>query len=186
MIAPTMRKLFSVSEYTQMWQAGVLDEEDCVELLAGEIRIMSPIGPTHASIVNRLNALLSQQLAGIAIVSVQNPIQLDDFSQPQPDIAVLHYRDDYYVHAAPVTEDVLLVIEVADTTIDYDRDEKLPRYAATAIGEAWLVDVANRTVEQYLEPRGVHYRIRRLLEQDDVITATVIAGLSLPVEHILP
>src|SRR5215216_6351059 len=111
---------FTVTDYARMRETGILSEDDRVELIDGEVRPMSPIGPPHAAIVNRLNRLMSRQLGELAIVSVQNPIQLSDYTEPQPDLAVLHPRDDFYAHAHPRVDDILLVVEVADTSIEYD------------------------------------------------------------------
>jgi Uma2 family endonuclease len=145
---------------------------------------MSPIGTIHAAIVKRLNNLLNRLLPDTVILSVQDPIQLNDYSEPQPDLAILQYRDDFYAQAHPVADDVLLVIEVPDTTVDYDRDEKLPRYAHANIAEAWLVDVNNFTVEQYIHPRNGKYLVKQLLERGDTITAQSIATLQLAVDRI--
>ncbi|MCL5998366.1 MAG: Uma2 family endonuclease [Chloroflexi bacterium] len=177
-------RLFTVTDYTRMRETGILSEDDRVELIAGEIRIMTPIGPLHAAVVKRLNALLSRQLAEEAIISVQDPIQLDDYTEPQPDIAVLRPRADFYASEHPAAADVLLVVEVADTSIEYDRDEKLTRYAGANIPEAWLVDVSRQTVEQYTSPRNNRYLNLTLVEYEDVLTAHAIAGLTFPVRHI--
>ena len=104
MVTKSALRRFTVDEYARMWRAGILTEDERVELIGGEIREMSPIGPVHAAIVKRLNALLSQRLVGAAIISVQDPIQLDDLSQPQPDLAILQFRSDYYADAHPVAE----------------------------------------------------------------------------------
>ncbi len=178
------RRPFTVADYARMRETGILAEDDRVELIEGEVRLMSPIGPVHAAIVKRLNILLSRILPETAILSVQDPIQLNDYSEPQPDLAVLQYRTDFYAHAHPVADDVLLVIEVADTTIDYDRDEKLPRYAQAHIAEAWLIDVNQLTVEQYLQPRNGRYLVKRLLERGDTISAQSVTALHLAIDHI--
>ena len=130
-----------------------------MELIDGEVREMSPIGSVHAAIVNRLNALFDQQkLSGRAIVSVQNPVILNDFTEPQPDLVVLRLREDYYKDELPGPRDVLLIIEVADTTLEYDRDEKVPRYARMSIPEVWLVDANSQHVTQYAKPSAAEYR----------------------------
>src|SRR5262249_37658064 len=116
------RRQFSVADYARMRETGILAEDDRVELLDGEVREMSPIGPLHAAIVKRLNTLLSRALDDSVILSVQDPIQLNDYSEPQPDLAILQHRDDFYAAAHPIAEDVLVVIEVADTSVEYDRE----------------------------------------------------------------
>jgi Uma2 family endonuclease len=164
MIAQTLRRQFTVHDYARMREAGILAEDDRVELLDGEIYLMSPLGPLHIAIVNRLNKLLVRQVGDDAIVSVQNAVQLDDYSEPQPDVALLHPRDDYYAQALPRPDDILLLIEVADTSLGYDRDQKLPRYAASNIGEVWIVDVDQRLVEQYSQPlQGQYTQLTKIL-----------------------
>lgn len=178
------RRPFTVAEYARMRETGILAEDDRVELLDGEVRLMSPIGPLHAAIVKRLNTLLTRVLPDTVILSVQDPIQLNDYSEPQPDLAILQYRADFYAQAHPVADDVLLVIEVSDTTVDYDRDEKLPRYATANIQEAWLVDVNHFTVEQYLQPRNGKYLMKQLVERGDTITSRSIATLQLDIDRL--
>lgn len=157
MMLQTTRRPFTIHDYARMREVGILAEDDRVELLDGEIYLMSPLGPLHIAIVNRLNKLLVQQVGDTAIVSIQNAVQLNDYSEPQPDIAILHARDDYYAHALARPDDVLLLIEVADTSLGYDREQKLPRYAASTIAEVWIIDVEQRLVEQYVQPQQGHY-----------------------------
>jgi Uma2 family endonuclease len=176
---------FSVSEYARMRKAGILTENDRVELIDGEIRVMAPIGPLHSGIVNRLNRVLQRRLGDSAVVSVQNPIQLGDFSEPEPDLAVLRPREDDYADSHPTAADVLLVIEVSDETLDYDREEKIPRYAAAGIPEVWLVDVAGQSVEQYADPRQDHHETVQTLGRGDILRSSSVAGLEVPLSAIL-
>ncbi len=168
-----------------MRESGILAEDDRVELIGGEVRAMTPIGPLHAAIVKRLNMLFTRLLAESAIVSVQDPVRLSDYSEPQPDIAVLRSRADYYATEHPYATDVFIVVEVADTSTDYDRDEKMPRYAEAGIAEAWLVDVSSQIIEQYTLPRNGHYLNLRRLEYGDVITSPTLPVIELPVDEIL-
>ncbi len=163
------RHQFTTADFARMRASGILTEEDRVELIDGEVRTMSPIGSLHAAIVNRLTRLLGQHISADMMLSVQNPIQLNDYSQPQPDLMILHQRDDDYASGHPVADDIVLLIEVADTSISFDRDEKLPRYALANIAEVWLVDVSALVVEQYREPRNGKYRVKTLFEYDDTI-----------------
>jgi Uma2 family endonuclease len=178
------RRLFTVAEYARLLTAGILSEDDRVELIDGEVRVMSPIGPLHAAMVDRLTRLLVLLCAQAAIVRVQSSIQLNDYTEPQPDFAVLQPRDDFYAQAHPLAADVLLVIEVADTSITYDREEKLPRYALSGIPEAWLIDLNQQVVEQYTQPRNGQYRNKLMLERGDTLSAQSVSGLRLSVDDL--
>ncbi|HYY41710.1 MAG TPA: Uma2 family endonuclease, partial [Pyrinomonadaceae bacterium] len=118
------KRYFNVSEYYRMAEAGILTEADRVELINGEIIKMSPIGSLHAACVKGLNQLLHRQMGDAALIGVQDPIRLNDFSEPEPDITLLRPRPDRYAQAHPTSPDVLLVVEVADTTVLYDRNVK--------------------------------------------------------------
>jgi Uma2 family endonuclease len=178
------RRPFTVTDYARMRETGILREDDRVELIDGEVRLMSPIGPLHAAIVNRLTALISRYLGDTVILSVQNPIQLHDYSEPQPDLTLLQPRDDFYAHAHPRPDDVFLVIEIADTSIEYDRDEKIPHYADAGIAESWLIDANSQTIEQYTQPRTGGYRNKLIVAYDEMITAHTLPQLQLRLEHI--
>lgn len=121
---------------------------------------MPPIGPQHSSRVNRFIRLFSRALGDAAIVSAQNPVVLGDFSAPQPDLALLRWREDFYEQAHPGPEDILVVVEVADSTLAHDRDRKLPLYARFAVPEAWLVDVAGKHLDVYRDPDEGAYTTR--------------------------
>lgn len=171
---------FTVDDYHRMRETGILAEDDHVELIDGEVRLMSPIGPFHAAIVKRLNMLLSNKTGEQAIVSVQDPIQLDDHSEPEPDIAILRFDETYYAQHHPTPEDIFFVIEVADTLLEYDRDEKLPRYAESGIREAWLIDVEAETVEQYTQPGQNRYTLKQTFKRGERISsATFPTGILL-------
>ncbi len=171
MTVERLRRRFTVDEYHKMLDVGILQEDDRVELLNGEITQMSPLDPRHVAQVNRLNDLLSVLIGRKIIVSVQNPVALDDLSEPEPDIALLRRRNDYYASGHPGAADVLLLIEVANTSAHYDRTEKLPRYAAAAMHELWIVNLKRRTVEQYTQPDGDEYGNCRIIKRG-TITAT--------------
>lgn len=177
------RRLLSVEEYHKMGEAGILQEKG-IELINGEIVEMCPIGSKHVSCVNKLNALLNAMLGKNAIVSVQNPIITGDLSEPEPDISVLIYREDFYAAQVPRAKDVLLVIEVADTSADYDREIKLPLYAQSGIPEFWLINLEKNEVEAYWHPTGDGYKFRELLRPGDVLEARNV-GLNIEVKDIL-
>ena len=122
------KKLFTVDEYLRMGEAGIFDPEARLELIEGEIIEMSPVGDRHVICVNRATALFSARLAGKAMVSVQNPVRLSRYTEPQPDILLAPWRDDFYASKRLSAEHALLVIEISDTTIRYDRNRKMPLY----------------------------------------------------------
>ncbi len=183
-IQQALRRQFSVQDFARMGEIGIFTEDDRVELIDGEVIVMSPIGPRHTSLVKRLNALLSRQLGDSVIISVQDPIQLTDYTEPLPDLAVLRHRDDFYAHAHPQPKDVLLVVEVADSALDYDREEKVPRYAQSSIPEVWVIDAERKTLTQYTNSDGQRYRDEKLLQRGQTISSAHISLLQLSVDQI--
>src|SRR5262249_34908947 len=117
-------------------------------------------------------------------LSVQDPIQLTDYTEPQPDLAVLRLREDFYVQAHPIPADVLVVVEVAETSLEYDREEKVPRYAQALIPEVWLLDVERETVTQYTQPDGTRYREEQILQRGQILVAVAISNLRLTLDDI--
>jgi len=184
MTVQILRWQFTVADFARMTEAGIFAEDDRVELIDGEVRAMSPIGPRHAAIVKRLNALMSRQVADRAILSVQDPIQLTDYTEPQPDLAVLRVREDFYVQAHPMPADVLVVVEVAETSLEYDREEKVPRYAQVRIPEVWLLDVEQETVTQYTQPDGTRYCEEHTLQRGQILVAATVSNLRLALDDI--
>lgn len=155
---PRRRRPLSVTDYDRMAEAGILRPGERVELIEGEIIDMSPVGPDHIDIVNALNEALVAATIGRAIVSVQNPVVLPDHSEPEPDLALLRRRGDrHYRRAKPLPGDILLLIEVADTTLRYDGEIKVPLYAASGIPETWLIDVKGETLTRFRTPTGDGY-----------------------------
>ena len=151
------RRLFTVHEYYRMAEAGIFGEDDRVELLSGEIVEMTPIGSRHAAAVSRLIHVFTARLSGTAILRVQDPLRLDNYSEPQPDLAIVRLRQDFYRDAHPDAADVLLLIDVADTSGDIDRTVKIPLYARSGIAEVWVVDLNAGHVEVYRGPEGDRY-----------------------------
>lgn len=162
-----------------MAAAGVLSENDRVELIEGEIVEMNPIGSRHAACVGRLTKILERQAGDHAIVWVQNPVQINDYSEPLPDVALLKPRDDFYAQANPQPADVLLIIEVADSSVEYDRVVKMPLYAQAGIPEMWLVNLPKDTIEIYTQPLGETYREIRLVKRGESLTAKTISSFAL-------
>ncbi len=179
------RRLFNVSEYERLGDAGILTEDDRVELIEGEIITMSPIGKRHIACVNRLNDLLVPLVRRDAIVSVQNPVRLSEHSEPEPDIALLRRRADYYVQEVPTADDVLLIVEVSETSFDYDRAIKTPLYARAAILELWLIDLGGERILQHSRPMNNAYAKLRELARGDTIISVALPNLRLSVDEIL-
>ena len=140
-------KRFTRDIYHKMAELAIFQERDRVELIKGEIIEMSPVGTRHASCVNKLNQLLGKKLPQETIISVQNPIVLTNNSEPQPDLVILKYRPDFYANEHPHPEDILLLIEVSDSSIEYDQNVKIPLYAENQISEVWLVNLNDNCVE---------------------------------------
>lgn len=151
------KRWISADEYERMGEAGIFPEGARLELIGGEIFEMSPIGSPHAACVKFLSELFHLLFAGTLTVSVQDPIRLDDFSEPQPDLALLRRREDFYRDSHPTPADVLLVVEVADTTVVTDRTIKVPLYARAGVPEVWLVNIPEGRVEIYSQPSGDSY-----------------------------
>ncbi len=185
MIATQENYRFTVAQYHHIGEIGIFPPDARTELVDGLVRRMPPIHPPHASIVDRLNSALSRLPAGLAIVRVQNPIRLDDFNEPQPDVTVLRFRDDFYGRRHPTPADVLLTIEVADTSLRYDRDEKMPLYGRAGIPEAWLIDVQAQTITVFTEPHAGGYGQERVVARGQEITSLAVEGLRLQVDEAL-
>jgi len=179
------RRLFTVDEFHQMAQAGIFREDDRVELLAGDVVEMTPIGSRHASCVDRLSRAFHQHAGSSFIVRVQSPIALDRHSEPQPDVAVLRFRSDFYRHAHPGPADVCLVVEVAETSVHADRADRVPLYARAGIPEAWVVDLGGRLVDVYRQPSAEGYREHRRVGPDDRLTSGVLSALDVPVSEVV-
>jgi Uma2 family endonuclease len=178
------RKAFTVGEYEQMISAGVLSEDDRLELIEGEILAMSPIAGLHIQVVNRLNRLLVLLLKDQAVVSIQNPVRLRH-SEPQPDVAILRSTANDQPAGVPRASDVILVIEVADTSVALDRAVKIPLFGREGIPEAWLVDLAQGSIEVYRGPSPSGYRNKQALGAGDILNIEAFADTRLPVDDIL-
>lgn len=185
MTTQLLRRLFSVTEYHRALDAGILGEDDRVELIEGEIIRMTPAGSRHAACVKRLLRLFSRTVSDRAIISIQDPIRLGEQSEPQPDLTLLRLRDDFYDQAHPVSDDVLLVVEVAESSTETDRVIKLPLYARHNIPEAWLVDIPYNTIEVYRQPAQQGYRDIRRIQEGQGLSPQAFPDLQLTVQDIL-
>lgn len=169
MAVQLVRHRFTTEEYHRMGEAGIFSEDHRLELIHGEIVNMAPIDRRHAGCVDRLNDLFTARLRGQVIVRVQNPVQLGPDSEPQPDLALLRPRADFYSQAHPGPEDIFLVVEVVDTSVDYDRAVKVPLYAGSGVPEVWVVDLPAESVEVFREPTPAGYQqVRRIRRGEQV------------------
>lgn len=165
----------NVAQFHRMLEAGVLTEDDRVELIDGEMRDMPPIGPTHNGCTGALLMCFAPPLAGRAFVTSQGPLALDARSELYPDLLILKPRDDLYQTGHPTADDVLLLIEVSDTTLDYDRKTKLPKYARAGVPRYWIVDVQHKTIHEHQDPDRFARRYRQTCS---VSTGTITAPLA--------
>ena len=155
----TTRKRFTVEDYYRMAEAGILTPQDRVELIEGEIIEMSPIGDRHAMAVNRATMIFARGLGDKAVVSVQNAVRINRYNEPQPDVVLIRPREGFYGIRHPRPEDVVLMIEVSDTTLHFDRNVKVPIYARNGIIEVWIVDLNNDSIHVYREPKEATYTL---------------------------
>ena len=177
------RRLLTVDEYHRMGEVGILTEDDRVELIEGELVAMAPIGSEHIAATNSLNRLLVLAVGDRGIVSVGNPVRLNRHSEPQPDFSVLKPRDDYR-KMLPRPEDTLLAVEVANTSLDYDRKVKLALYARSGIPEVWIVNLAANEVEVYRSPVADNYTVVARAGLSATLTIAAIPDVSIPVARI--
>jgi len=177
-------KLFDVEEYHRLLEVGFFTPDDRVELLDGVIYEMAPIGSPHAACVRRLNHLLSR--AGLAAqVSPQSPVTLDRISEPEPDLALLVPRDDFYAERHPSPEEILLAVEVSDTSLRFDRGKKAPKFAATGIAELWIVDLTGERIIVHREPGDRGYGEVQTLGRGEELSPRAFPELRLRVDDVL-
>ncbi len=169
-LALERRHRFGVDDWLKMGEAGVFPPDYRGELIEGEVVDMAPIGPTHGGCVKWLNNFFAARLAGRCIVSAQDPIKLGDLSSPQPDIVLLRPASDYYRNGHPIPEDILLLVEVAESSLRYDREVKAPLYARFGIPEYWLVNLTEQCLEVYRQPEanGCYQSVARYERSDTI------------------
>lgn len=179
------RRWFSVEEYDRMIETGILTKYDRVELIEGDVVRTSPIGELHAACVKRITSFFYRLVGRYVTISVQDPVHLNDFSKPQPDVALLKPRDDFYAQAHPMPADVLLIVEIADTTANSDRAVKVPLYARAGIPVVWLVDLQRDVIEIYAQPVNGAYQESREAKRGDTLTLESLPILKLGIDNIL-
>ena len=184
-MSANLKHHLTVSEYERMGETGMFPPDARVELIEGEIIEMSPIGSRHAACVELLAEQVRELVKGIFLVRTQNPIVLDDFSEPQPDVAVLKFRPDRYLNAHPRPSDILIVIEVAETTVHFDRHVKVPLYARAGIPEVVLFNLPEDRLECFLQPETGIYQVSRVFNRGEKFESASIPGLTLDIGTIL-
>lgn len=184
-VSPPTMKRFRAEDFRKMTEVGILPEESGWEVIDGYLIDKMSIGSKHAGTVKKLNKFLTKSVGNITLISVQDPVHIDEYNEPEPDIALLKPREDFYTDSHPTAPDVLLLVEVSDSTVEYDREIKKTLYAAAGIVEYWLVNLQNNTVEVYSQPKNGIYRLARILESGETIETVAVANLKLPIDEIL-
>jgi hypothetical protein len=179
------KRRFDVDDYHRMAQAGILSENDRVELIDGEIVAKTPIGPRHNAAVDRAIRSLVTAVGDQAIVRVQGSVRLDRFREPQPDIVLLRPQPDFYASRLPGPSDILLIIEIAESSLDYDREVKAGIYAQSGVQEYWLVDLDDRSVSCCTEPRGGAYQKLLLCRSGQSIAPEALPQCAIAVDVLL-
>jgi Uma2 family endonuclease len=179
------KRLFTVEEYHRMGEAGIIHEDDRVELIDGEIIQMSPIGHHHFVSVTRATTFFIQAFGNRAVVSPQNPVRLSDWTEPQPDLVVFKPRADFYAKKKCTPEDVLFVVEVADTTLSYDRNIKVPRFAKAGIPEVWIEDLGHALLHVYRNPVGEAYQTVLVFRPGDSVSPLAFPETKFDVAQLL-
>ncbi|MDQ3701276.1 MAG: Uma2 family endonuclease, partial [Chloroflexota bacterium] len=177
---------FTAAEYYRMVEAGILGEDDRVELLGGQIVDMSPINPPHAATVDRSVRVFTRAVGDRALIRNQNPLDLGEYDAPEPDLALVQPRADEYAEAHPTAAAVLLLVEVADSSLVYDRHVKLPLYAAAGVREAWILNLQERRLEVSQEPREDGYAVTRVYRASERLAPLVFPELDIAVADLLP
>ena len=180
------RRRFTVEEYYKLAEVGILASDERVELLAGEVITMAPIGSKHAFCVTQFTEAFFESLGRTVTIRVQNPVRLAEGSEPEPDIAILHRRDDGYVSEHPGAGDVILLVEIADSSVGFDRRHKLPMYAMAGIREVWLADIGSRNVEIYDLPIAGGYARTKVVGIGEILSLPGFPGMAISVGDVMP
>lgn len=180
------RHAITAAEYLRMGEAGVFAPDARLELMDGEIIEMAPIGSRHVAVVNTLTALLIRRVADRAIVSIQNSLILSDRTVPQPDLALLKPSPDRYFSALPAARDVLLMVEVADSTLRFDLETKAPLYARAGIAETWVIDVVAQRLRVFHNPGVDGYRFTEEMSGNQQVIAQALPDAAIIVSELFP
>jgi Uma2 family endonuclease len=180
------KRRFTADDYQRMGQVGILSEDDRVELIDGEVVAMTPIGPRHWACVDIFTLALVRGVGDKAIVRVQGSIRLDLYHEPQPDVVLLRPRADFYAAQLPGPGDILLIIEIAESSIDYDRDLKSRLYAAAGVPEYWLADLTDHSLTRYSAPVDGTYQSIQRYRSGDTLSPALLPDCRIAVAVLLP
>ena len=180
------KRLFTVHDYHRMVDAGILSEDDRVELIRGEIIAMSPIGPRHSAAVLRATQFLVKAVGDAAIVGVQGSVRLDEYDEPQPDIYLLRPKEDFYASGHATPADILLIVEMADSSLGYDQTVKLSLYAETGVPEYWIADIQNDKLICYTELQNGAYDRMQVFQRGASVSPRLLPDCSVPTDKLLP
>ncbi|MYC29766.1 MAG: Uma2 family endonuclease [Chloroflexi bacterium] len=183
--APVTRK-FTVEEYYRMAEVGILQPDERLELIDGEIIIMAPIGNPHATGVRRIERVFGRVLGDAVTISGQNPVLVGEHSTPQPDVAILRFREDDYSGKPPSAEDVLLLVEISDTTLAYDREVKVNLYAEANIPETWIMNLVEDCIESFTGPGPGGYSTHTIYRRGDRFSSSMLPDVEFAVDDLLP
>lgn len=181
----TTRKRFTVDDYYRMAEVGILGHTERVELIEGEVIEMSPIGSRHAMAVNRANMIFARGIGDRAVVAIQNAAHIDLYNEPQPDVVLIRPREDFYGKAHPQPEDIVLLIEISETSFRFDRNIKLPIYARSGIPEVWIVDLNSDAIHSFRNPTGNQYSEANTKTRGDSISPGAFPDFIIPVADLL-
>jgi Uma2 family endonuclease len=179
-------RLFTAREYQRLADLGLLGEDERIELIEGLIVQLPPKSPPHAAATTRANMLLQRLVGEAAVISVHNPILLDDLSEPEPDLVLAYLPDERDLEHHPTPEDIYFVMEIADSSVSYDRDVKGPLYAQNGIRQYCLLNLQDRELEDYREPSPNGYRTKRTYTADESFTLAAFPKISVKVSDLLP
>jgi len=179
------KRLITVEEYHKMAEAGILSHRDKLELIKGEILHMSPIGSRHQAIVDKMTRLFNRLVMDDAIVRVQGPIQIENWSEPEPDLILLKPQDDFYANHHPTAKEALLLIEVADRSLNFDKELKLPIYAEARIEEYWIINLQDDQIEIHRSPEESIYKNIIIAKNNDFVSCLHFPSISINVNDIL-
>ncbi|MGF1522490.1 MAG: Uma2 family endonuclease [Leptolyngbyaceae cyanobacterium] len=182
-LPPSTLRLLSIHDYHQMAAVGILAADEQVELIAGQIVQKMPKGPAHSALCKRIEKLLERRLGDQVLVRLQDPIQLDTYSEPEPDIVVVHPSENFYADRHPIPDDVYLIIEISDTTVERDIGSKADLYATAGIPDYWVINIAKQQLHVFREPSADGYQRQLILKGQQSIALLALPNYTVTVQE---